>query len=100
MSEVRREQSQLRQRLGDASDDLLDAVDDLRAMERQKRSETISSPPFHRLAEAIEAKSREIFRTAGRERSLGDRADHVELTVDEVAGGSGTDPEDAFLPDR
>ena len=87
MDEVRREQPQLRQRLGDASDDLLDAVDDLRAMERQKRKETISSPPFHRLAEAIEAKSREI--------SLGEACSSPEM-----AGRIGSSPKEASRPDR
>jgi hypothetical protein len=57
------------------SDRLLDAVDELRALEREKRTLDVSSKPFHDLAERVEAKAREVFRLAGQESDDGDRAD-------------------------
>jgi hypothetical protein len=57
------------------SDRLLDAVDELRALEREKRTLDVSSKPFHDLAERVEAKAREVFRLAGQETDDGDRAE-------------------------
>jgi hypothetical protein len=57
------------------SDRLLDAVGELRALEREKRTLDVSSKPFHDLAERVEAKAREVFRLAGQESDDGDRAD-------------------------
>ena len=49
------------------SERLLKAVDELRAMEREKRRVSISSRTFHELAERVEQKAREVFRLAGQE---------------------------------
>lgn len=53
-----------RRRLADRSERLLEAVAELRALEAQKRLESISTPEFHALADQVEAKSQEIFRLA------------------------------------
>jgi hypothetical protein len=53
--------------LHEDSERLLRAVDELRALEREKRREKISGRPFRELAERVEAKAREVFRIAGEE---------------------------------
>jgi signal transduction histidine kinase len=53
--------------LHEDSERLLRAVDELRALEREKRREKISGRPFRELAERVEAKAREVFRIAGDE---------------------------------
>ena len=57
------------------SDDLLAEVDELRAMEREKRQYEISTEPFHEMADAIADKSRHIFEIAADERLTGNRID-------------------------
>jgi signal transduction histidine kinase len=57
------------------SERLLRAVDELRAMEREKRGLAISSRTFHELAERVEQKAREVFRLAGEEEDDGLAAD-------------------------
>lgn len=61
------------QDLADHSNRLLHAVEELRELEQRKRRETISTPPFHHLADDVKAKSREIFRIADDQEALGDR---------------------------
>ena len=73
--------------LAQRSDRILDAIDDLRALEKDKRAETISTPPFHRLAEAVTKKSREIFEMADRQEAVGDRTDTTDESIEEVEGG-------------
>jgi hypothetical protein len=46
----------------DESDRLLRAVDELRALDREKRLHESSSPPFYALARQLEEKAREVFR--------------------------------------
>jgi hypothetical protein len=65
---------------------ILDAIDDLRALEKDKRTETISTPPFHRLAEAVTKKSREIFEMAYRQEAVGDRTDTTDESIEQVEG--------------
>ena len=67
MAEEREEREELRGN----SDRLLAALDDIKSMEREKRTTEISSPPFHGLADAITDKSREVFRIAAAERDVG-----------------------------
>jgi hypothetical protein len=67
------------------SDALLDAVDDLKGLEREKRRVHISTPDFHQLAEEIEAKSRDVFRLAADERRLADRTETSDVSIDDVA---------------
>lgn len=50
--------------LRDDSDRLLRAVGELRALERAKRLQAMSSEPFYALARQLEAKAREVFRLA------------------------------------
>jgi hypothetical protein len=53
--------------LGEDSARLLKAVDELRALEEQKRREKVSGREFRELAEQVEAKAREVFSIAGQE---------------------------------
>lgn len=62
--------------LRDDSDRLLRAVDELKALEREKRLEVVSSPPFHDLAREVERKAREVFRMAEQEEADGSGAEH------------------------
>jgi signal transduction histidine kinase len=78
------------------SDRLLDAVDELRALERQKRQLDVASKPFHDLAERVEAKAREVFRLAGQEADDGESADALAdpaivegVTIDGVDAANG-----------
>ncbi len=74
-------------RLSERSDEILQAVDDLRQMEAQKRSEPISTPEFHRLAEDITRKSRDVFRIALDEEQLGDESARGPETIDDIDRG-------------
>ena len=72
-------------RLRHDSDALLDEIEALRAMEREKRTYQISTPEFHDLADAITEKSREIFAIAADERATGNRIDERQAeTTDDV----------------
>ena len=73
-----------RRGLTDKSNQILKAVEELHAMEEQKRTEPISSPPFHELAQDIREKSREIFRIATVQEDLGDQAERNGETIDDV----------------
>jgi hypothetical protein len=76
-----------RGQLRDNSDELLGALDDLKSLEREKRTQEISSPPFHEMAEAIEDKSREVFRMAATERQIGDTFEESQgMSTEEVPG--------------
>ena len=59
-----------KQEIARNSDELLDDVKQLRALEEEKRREPISSPGFHVIAEEITARSREIMKTALRQEEL------------------------------
>ena len=50
---------------------LLDAVDDVQRLERRKRAMARSTPEFHRLAEEIEQKTRDVFSVAVEQREIG-----------------------------
>jgi hypothetical protein len=67
------------------SDRLLEAVDRVRTLEVEKRTEVVSTPEFHRLADAVERESRRVFSLAEEEEELGDRPDAGGFTIDEVA---------------
>jgi hypothetical protein len=66
------------------SDKILEAIDDLRRIEKDKRAETISTPPFHRLAEAVTQKSREIFEMAYRQEAVGDATETTNESIIDV----------------
>ena len=70
--------------LGEHSNEILQAVEDLRTMEQRKRGEDISTPPFHELADEIKAKSQEIFRIADEERQLGESVPTGNESIDDV----------------
>lgn len=71
------ERAALENRLTEESDDLLTTSDDLltrirelRKLEERKRRTGISSAEFHRLADEVEQRSREIWQLAEQEASL------------------------------
>jgi hypothetical protein len=57
------------------SDRLLKAVDELRALEREKRLQDVSTEPFQELALRVEEKARQVFRLAEQEDEDGSWAD-------------------------
>lgn len=73
--------------LVDQSDALLRAVEDVRSLERRKRSQDISTPAFHELADRIEERSRDVFRIAHREEILGDALETTDESIEEAAKG-------------
>lgn len=76
--------SDSKQDLAQRSDRMLDAIEDLHRLESEKRREDISTPPFHRLAEAITEKSREVFRMAYRQEQVGDATETTDTSIREV----------------
>lgn len=74
-----------RQQIRDDSDDLLSALNDLKQMEGRKRTEDISSPPFHDLAEAVEDQARHVYRLAAEERIDGDQTSSADVSTNEVS---------------
>jgi hypothetical protein len=63
---------------------LLERIDELHDLEEQKRTEPISTPAFHDLADTIKAKAREIFRITTIEEHVGDQIDTGSVTLDDV----------------
>ena len=53
------------------SDALLEAIRKLHDLEREKRSQELSSPEFHQMAHEITQQSREVFRLAAEEEKAG-----------------------------
>ena len=80
------------------SERLLKAVDELRAMEREKRRVSISSRTFHELAERVEQKAREVFRLAGQEDDDGRLA--ARLTASDSSADHSIDRTPAAARDR
>lgn len=72
------------ERIRDDSDELLQALDDMKAMEKEKRNEDISTPPFHELADAVEDQAKRVFRMAQGEELDGDRAPTSDVSINEV----------------
>lgn len=70
--------------LSRASESLLRRLADLRATDERKREMPISSPEFHRLAEQVTEKSRDLMRTAGDEEAIGDETERSSETIDDV----------------
>lgn len=68
----------------DDSDDLLHALEDLKRMEKAKRDTDISTPPFHLLAEEVEAQARHVFRVAAEETIDGNRAPTTDVSTNEI----------------
>jgi hypothetical protein len=61
-----------RDRLRRDSDQLLAAVNEIRRLEREKRTEEMSSPRFHEMADEIERRARDVFRYAADELEAGE----------------------------
>ncbi len=73
------------QHLAADSDGLLSELRGLREQEERKRRTTISSPEFHELADDVERRARQIWRTAADERATGNEARPASpTTTDEV----------------
>lgn len=84
------EDTQLEGQIGDDSDKLLEAVAELRRLEKEKRRQELSSPAFHALANEVEQKSRAVFRGAVEERIDGDKlSSRRGTTIDEITHEDG-----------
>jgi hypothetical protein len=77
--------------LAGRSNELLDALRRLKATEERKREVPISTPTFHALANEVNATSREIFRIARDQDSLGDELPTGSDTIEDVDRRSDTD---------
>ena len=81
--------------LRDDSDRLLQAVEELRALERKKRATEISSEPFHELARQVEEKARQVFRLAEEQSVDGQVVDRLEETQGDGTAGTIEEAPDA-----
>lgn len=69
------------------SNELIERLGELKELEVTKRGTTMSTPAFHRLAEEITERSREIFRLADHEERTGDELSETqESSIDDEAG--------------
>lgn len=82
MSERDAHEGERVEELAATSEDILEKVDRLRALEERRRRVKISTPEFHRLADEIEIVSHAIFRSAVQESTL---AGTVETTDESLA---------------
>lgn len=78
--------SQAKRALAGKSDEMLEALRELKATEARKRREPISTPMFHMLADDVYAQSRRIFRIAIQEDDLGNESERGVETIDDIAG--------------
>jgi hypothetical protein len=76
--------AQLKRELSGRSTRMLEAIEDLRRMEVEKRNRPISTPEFHRLAERITRKSHEIFQSAVDQEGIGDDTSRGEQTIEDI----------------
>ncbi len=76
-----------RKELTGVSDELLQALRDLRA-EMAKRITTIGTPQFNRLATQVEELSAEVYRLAAAERSQGERLPLDDNSMHDIEMGS------------
>jgi hypothetical protein len=89
MTEGERDE-QIRDHIADRSDELVERLGELKALEVEKRGEVMSSEPFHALARDISAKSRAIFEVAVDEERSGDALSETQATtIDEEAAEDG-----------
>ena len=77
--------SQAKRALAGKSDEMLEALRELKATEARKRREPISTPMYHMLADDVYAQSRRIFRIAIEEDQLGDESERGAETIDDIA---------------
>lgn len=71
--------------LVDDSDQLVESLDRLRELERQKRMVPMSSPRFRELAEEIRLLASEVFGAATSEEFDAKRAEGIERSINEAA---------------
>ena len=71
--------------LADRSDELLNELRYLKTTEELKRQQPISSPPFHALADEVEASSRRIFTIAQQQDALGEASPTGEVTIEDLS---------------
>jgi signal transduction histidine kinase len=71
-------QRQAKRVLREDSDRLLEAVEELRSLEREKRGLEISSDRFQVVAKRVEDKAREVFRLAEEQQQDGEVVDRLE----------------------
>lgn len=76
--------SDSKDRLPEASDDLLSKVADLRETERRRREQPISSPEFHDLETEITRKSHDIMYAARREEAIGNDTETGDESIEDV----------------
>ena len=72
--------------LSDNSKLLLDAIDDLHALEQTKRDALVSTPPFHQLAEEIQRRSRGVFDMASDEVDRAERVETTTVSLNDIGG--------------
>jgi hypothetical protein len=88
-----------RARLRRDSDELLAAIDEIKRLEREKRTEEMSSPRFHEMADEIEQRARAVFRYAADELEAGEdlsrrQGQSIDSTEDEPDAEADADAED------
>jgi hypothetical protein len=71
-------QRQAKRVLREDSDRLLEAMEELRSLEREKRGLEISSDGFQAMARRVEEKAREVFRLAEEQQQDGEVVDRLE----------------------
>ena len=76
----------LKDELARSSNEMLDMVNELKALERRKREEPISSPAFHELAEQVTNKTRDIMRSVIRQEDLGNRTERTSTSIEDLDG--------------
>jgi len=92
-----------RDRLRRDSDELLAAVNEIKRLEREKRTREMSSPRFHEMADEIERRARDVFRYAADELEAGDdlsrrQGRSIDSAEDEARGDAGVEDEDEDDP--
>lgn len=70
--------------LSDLSTRLLREAEEMQRLEREKRGLPISSPEFHRVADEVEVRARNVFSIASEEEQVGDLTVRSEETIDDV----------------
>jgi hypothetical protein len=71
------------QQISQDSDELMDALSEMKRLEGQKRTEEFSSPPFHDLAQRVTEQSRRVFEVASREQREGEDVEQTGDTIND-----------------
>jgi hypothetical protein len=71
--------------LRDVSDELLEELQAIDQLEREKRRQSISTPEFHRLTDRVAEKSRRIFDLGTTEDAVSDRLDQpLDVSTEDI----------------